>query len=64
MLQDNPIKSILADLNYLYEDNIMDIDGTVLLRLDGNAKGVLRAVKLQLQKKIILQLRSMEQKDT
>ena len=41
-----PIKSILADLNYLYEDNVMDIDGTVLLRLDGNAKGVLRASQI------------------
>ena len=41
-----PIRSILADLNYLYEDNIMDIDGTVLLRLDGNAKGVLRASQI------------------
>ena len=41
-----PIKSILADLNYLYEDNLMDIDGTVLLRLDGNAKGVLRASQI------------------
>ena len=26
------IESVLADLNYLYEDNKMDIDGTVLLR--------------------------------
>lgn len=41
-----PIRFILADLNYLYEDNIMDIDGTVLLRLDGNAKGVLRASQI------------------
>ena len=41
-----PIKSVLADLNYLYEDNVMDIDGTVLLRLDGNAKGVLRASQI------------------
>ena len=41
-----PIKSILADLNYLYEDNVMDIDGTVLLRLNGNAKGVLRASQI------------------
>lgn len=40
------IQSILADLNYLYEDNRMDIDGTVLLRLGGNVKGVLRASQI------------------
>ncbi|KGK32184.1 Gfo/Idh/MocA family protein [Cellulophaga sp. E6(2014)] len=40
------VKSILADLNYLYEDNQMDIDGTVLVRFDGNAKGVLRSSQI------------------
>ena len=40
------IKTILADLNYLYEDNLMDIDGTILLRMSGNAKGVLRASQI------------------
>ena len=40
------VKKILADLNYLYEDNPMDIDGTVLLRFDGNTKGVLRASQI------------------
>ena len=40
------IKSILADLNYLYDDNQMDIDGTVLLRLDDHKKGVLRASQI------------------
>lgn len=40
------IKQILADLNYLYDDNQMDIDGTVLLRLDDNTKGVLRASQI------------------
>ena len=40
------IRSILADLNYLYEDNPMDIDGTVLLRLEGTAKGVLRTSQI------------------
>ena len=40
------IKTILADLNYLYEDNFMDIDGTILLRMSGNAKGVLRASQI------------------
>ena len=40
------VENILADLNYLYEDNPMDIDGTVLLRFDGNTKGVLRASQI------------------
>lgn len=40
------IKQILADLNYLYDDNYMDIDGTVLLRLHKNTKGVLRASQI------------------
>ena len=40
------IKSILADLNYLYDDNKMDIDGTVLVRFDSNAKGVIRSSQI------------------
>jgi len=40
------ITSILADLNYLYDDNPMDIDGTVLLRLGRNTKGVLRSSQI------------------
>ncbi len=40
------IRSVLADLNYLYEDNKMDIDGTVLLRLNDSAKGVLRTSQI------------------
>jgi len=40
------IKSILADLNHLYDDNQMDIDGTVLLRLADHKKGVLRASQI------------------
>ncbi|GGW37875.1 Gfo/Idh/MocA family protein [Arenibacter certesii] len=37
------IKSILADFNYLYDDNQMDVDGTVLIRMDSHVKGVVRA---------------------
>jgi predicted dehydrogenase len=37
------IKSILADFNYLYEDNQMDVDGTVLIRMDNHVKGVIRS---------------------
>ena len=40
------INEILADLNYLYEDNPMDIDGTVLLRFSEKIKGVLRASQI------------------
>jgi len=37
------IKSLLADFNYLYEDNKMDVDGTVLIRMSDHVKGVVRA---------------------
>lgn len=40
------IESVLADLNYLYPDNVMDIDGTVLLRCSNNVKGVLCASQI------------------
>ena len=40
------IDSILADLNHVYDDNQMDIDGTVLLRLGKHVKGVLRASQI------------------
>ncbi|MCK0155728.1 Gfo/Idh/MocA family oxidoreductase [Cellulophaga sp. F20128] len=40
------VKSLLADLNYLYEDNKMDIDGTALIRFNTNAKGVIRASQI------------------
>lgn len=40
------ITTILADLNHLYDDNQMDIDGTVLLRFDRHLKGVLRASQI------------------
>jgi len=37
------VKSLLCDFNYLYEDNVMDVDGTVLIRMDDHVKGVIRA---------------------
>ena len=37
------IKQILIRLNYLYRDNIMDIDGAVLLRFSEYVKGVIRS---------------------
>ncbi|MEL6917426.1 MAG: Gfo/Idh/MocA family oxidoreductase [Bacteroidota bacterium] len=36
------VKSLLADFNYLYEDNKMDVDGTVLVRMGNHIKGVIR----------------------
>jgi predicted dehydrogenase len=36
------VKSLLCDFNYLYEDNKMDVDGTVLVRMDDHVKGVIR----------------------
>jgi len=40
------VNSILADLNYLYKDNQMDIDGTVLIRCENDVKGVIRASQI------------------
>ena len=40
------IKEILADLNYLYKDNKMDIDGTVLLRFSEFVKGIIRTSQI------------------
>lgn len=37
------IKSVLCDFNYLYEDNQMDVDGTVLIRIGDHVKGVIRS---------------------
>ena len=40
------VKEILADLNMLYEDNPLDIDGTILVRFSDTVKGVLRASQI------------------
>ncbi len=40
------VASVLADLNYLYSDNKMDVDGTVLIRCAKNVKGVIRASQI------------------
>lgn len=40
------VQSLLADLNYLYADNKMDIDGTVLIRCKDNVKGVIRTSQI------------------
>ncbi|APQ17520.1 Gfo/Idh/MocA family protein [Maribacter hydrothermalis] len=36
------INELLCDFNYLYEDNKMDVDGTVLIRMGDHVKGVIR----------------------
>ncbi|NOY47876.1 MAG: Gfo/Idh/MocA family oxidoreductase [Chlorobi bacterium] len=40
------VNSVLADLNYLYSDNKMDVDGTILIRCSNNAKGVIRTSQI------------------
>ncbi|WP_037320590.1 Gfo/Idh/MocA family protein [Salegentibacter sp. Hel_I_6] len=40
------VKELLADLNYVYSDNRMDVDGTVLLRFSEFVKGVLRSSQI------------------
>lgn len=40
------VKEILADLNFLYKDNVMDIDGTILLRFSEYVKGVIRSSQI------------------
>ena len=37
------IKSVLTDFNYLYDDNQMDVDGTVLIRMGKHVKGLIRS---------------------
>jgi predicted dehydrogenase len=36
------VNSLLCDFNYLYDDNQMDVDGTVLIRMGDHVKGVIR----------------------
>ena len=40
------VEKVLADLNYVYSDNKMDVDGTVLLRYSNNVKGVIRTSQI------------------
>jgi predicted dehydrogenase len=40
------VKSVLSDLNMLYEDNPLDLDGTVLIRFSDTVKGVIRASQI------------------
>jgi len=40
------VGKVLADLNYLYDDNRLDVDGTVLFRTKKGVKGVIRASQI------------------
>lgn len=40
------IRSVLSDLNFVYEDNRMDVDATILLCLDEQVKGVICASQI------------------
>jgi len=37
------VQSLLCDFNYLYKENKMDVDGTVLIRMGEHVKGVIRS---------------------
>tara|TARA_B110000116_G_scaffold269603_1_gene285897 strand:- start:161 stop:1294 length:1134 start_codon:yes stop_codon:yes gene_type:complete len=40
------VQKILSDLNHLYSDNELDIDGTVLIRFSDYSKGVIRTSQI------------------
>ena len=40
------VSRLLSDLNYLYDDNNMDVDGTILVHLENGSKGVIRASQI------------------
>jgi predicted dehydrogenase len=40
------VRELLSDFNFLYDDNVMDVDGTVLVRMDKHVKGVIRASQI------------------
>ena len=43
---DIKVLKILSDLNYMYDDNPLDIDGTILVRMNNGSKGVIRASQI------------------
>lgn len=40
------VKELLSDLNYVYDDNTMDVDGTILIRFSDKIKGVIRTSQI------------------
>jgi predicted dehydrogenase len=45
-LTEMKVDKVLSDLNHLYSDNELDIDGTVLIRFSDYSKGVIRASQI------------------
>ncbi len=40
------VQKVLSDLETLYDDNPLDVDGTVLIRMENGAKGVVRSSQI------------------
>ncbi len=40
------VNTVLSDLNYLYQDNPMDVDGSILIRCEKGVKGCIRASQI------------------
>ena len=40
------VEELLSDLNYVYDDNTMDVDGTILIRFSDKIKGVIRTSQI------------------
>lgn len=40
------VNMVLSDLNYLYDDNPMDVDGSILIRCEDGVKGCIRASQI------------------
>ncbi len=40
------VNTVLSDLNYLYDDNPMDVDGSILIRCTNGVKGCIRASQI------------------
>jgi predicted dehydrogenase len=40
------VDKLLSDLNYVYDSNKMDVDGSVLVRMDNDAKGIIRTSQI------------------
>ncbi|GAB5523539.1 MAG: Gfo/Idh/MocA family oxidoreductase [Roseivirga sp.] len=49
-------EKVLADLNTLYEDNPLDIDGTAMLRLNNGIRGLVRASQIATSEENALQI--------
>lgn len=50
------VRKVLADLNMMYDDNQLDIDGSTLVRLDNGAKGLIRASQIATAEENSLQI--------